>query len=1001
MDFWVKTNWNANDGITHTFIDNRPASYADTEYKNALKIAKYSSGQDNYFYFKILDKDGRQIEANTYSNKTLTSEWTKDKWHHIAAVWNLLEGKVQLFIDGNKVAEKNTPISLYNPDSTLYIGADKDGNQPSSSTIDELRFSSKAKTEEELKSYHNQGYVILKEFDAGKNVVWKSFNWLDEAPLDFGIAYWNFDDAESAIANEPNNNKGTLIGADTPSGVTLPKWTRDAVHGNALTFSGEKSYVEAPINTSFNLTDFSIEAWVKTSDKRYQSVLSTFSLSDANNPLAFNPFYQLEVLESGKASLFISNKIKDQRVESMTDIADGKWHQIIGVRDTKQKKIVIYVDGKIENTIEDTTSGNIYPVTPVLIGNQKDRSGRNFKGNIDEVRILNRTLSPTEVLLSYERKFWRTHAQLRFKKEGSDWGAFGGVNPTPHYKNIKGQLALLTFEDSDTFWQNLAIDFQKPSMAEGRYSQGAKFEAQQFLAYPSNVLNLSEGTIDFWIKLNRDSLQQTQTILESGNDKNSLKIYLSGSDKKIKISIKDKNNELYELSTDVSSWKSNEWHHAAFAWKADDGSDRNRMLLFLEGKLVAENPSKTNKLVFDGQSTTVAIGNSNAKNSPALATLDDLQITNIFRATDLYESGYSNPSGEKLNFESRYVQAKILLTTADSSFTPAISSINFFTNETIPTTQLSATPTPTVTQSQTPISLQLITVSKPNITFPLSNSQVSGDSVTIKWTAIANASKYTLVVRDRDDSSLRCGDCGNNCLNNPYFVCIGNLSNSTTSLNIPVIEEHHYTTYIEVLSPSGISNLSDYSSFTVNKSKTSVTTTPTPTKTPTPTMTPVPIPTLPPILTQTPAPVKTPQQEIPAPVSPVTSVKTGPSTTVVVVLVLLLVAAIVGGFFAFKFIAGKNEEEIGEVRKEKLSELKSPLRESSEEEPRKSEAIKQLEDFEPVEGGIKLRTVKPEVPQELKDYVDNFLKRGFTKEQIKKTLKQVGWNEDVIEEVLE
>ncbi|MEK6857050.1 MAG: hypothetical protein AABX39_00495, partial [Nanoarchaeota archaeon] len=28
IDFWVKTNWNANDGMTHTFIDNRPASYA-------------------------------------------------------------------------------------------------------------------------------------------------------------------------------------------------------------------------------------------------------------------------------------------------------------------------------------------------------------------------------------------------------------------------------------------------------------------------------------------------------------------------------------------------------------------------------------------------------------------------------------------------------------------------------------------------------------------------------------------------------------------------------------------------------------------------------------------------------------------------------------------------------------------------------------------------------------------------------------------------------------
>jgi hypothetical protein len=76
------------------------------------------------------------------------------------------------------------------------------------------------------------------------------------------------------------------------------------------------------------------------------------------------------------------------------NVNDGKWHHIAGVYDGSN--LYLYVDGILDNSVN--ASGIINTnVFPVLIGENSERSGRDWNGLIDDVRIYSYALSEAEV----------------------------------------------------------------------------------------------------------------------------------------------------------------------------------------------------------------------------------------------------------------------------------------------------------------------------------------------------------------------------------------------------------------------------------------------------------------------------------------------------------------------------------------------------------------------------------------------------------------------------
>ncbi len=205
------------------------------------------------------------------------------------------------------------------------------------------------------------------------------------------IGLWHFDEGIGAVAYDSsgNNIHGALYG---------PIWHFPGMFGTALQFDSV-DYVEVLDNPilDFEAADsFSVEAWVKTTTKTGMIILAKRNINDSWNDLyvlygeyrggIVRAVFYLRESRSPNTSVYATGT---------TDISDGQWHHIAGVRDTSTGHARIYVDGiPYDGEFNDPT-GDISNAANLWIGKQglASNSGSSWQGLIDEVRIYNGALS--------------------------------------------------------------------------------------------------------------------------------------------------------------------------------------------------------------------------------------------------------------------------------------------------------------------------------------------------------------------------------------------------------------------------------------------------------------------------------------------------------------------------------------------------------------------------------------------------------------------------------
>jgi hypothetical protein len=160
-------------------------------------------------------------------------------------------------------------------------------------------------------------------------------------------------------------------------------------NNTVLDFDGVDDFVNIPHDPSLNLINFTIEAWVKTTQNIPFARLVTKSVGGQQS-------YSLCV-NNGKAHIRFDNGFDANSTESTININDGNWHHIAGVRNSSTNRLEIYVDGVLNNV--EVKAGNPIPGTEsVSIGRfSATFPTPTFVGQLDEVRIWNRALSQSEI----------------------------------------------------------------------------------------------------------------------------------------------------------------------------------------------------------------------------------------------------------------------------------------------------------------------------------------------------------------------------------------------------------------------------------------------------------------------------------------------------------------------------------------------------------------------------------------------------------------------------
>jgi len=515
------------------------------------------------------------------------SSLSLNAFHHVAGVREVTNASttVKLYIDGVLVATapdlSTGPLATNTSD---FIGR----RFPCANTntfnglIDEPAIYNRALSDAEIQAIYNAG-------SAGKCKP------VCTPPPPNMVSWWPGDGSASDIQG---GNNGTLLGGATFAAGKV---------GQAFDFNGVNGEVSIAHTSALNFghnDSFSVDAWLKPDPSVLGTGRAAVSLTYVCSP---------EVIALGlNTDGTINFEIRDSNniavdVNSPSSIVDGQWHHLTGVRDTISHTVTLYLDGASVASLPDTTTGTF------TRADAQDRIGsiavacptnRYFwKGQIDEVEVFNRALSPSEVQAicnaSSAGKCKTCTAPLDW------WPAEGNAN------DIKG--------NNNGTLQNGAM------FAPGRVGQAFSFDGiDDFVSVPDNpslTLGAAPFTIDLWVNFNQLTGRDPFIGHDDGGGNQNKWIFwydtighgISGPALRFHIN----GPSIGAVDPIIAPWNPNtgQWYNVAVT------RDGSTYTLYIDGAPVA---SATNAIAIADPSTPLTIGKAEAFFLHGL--IDEVQI---------------------------------------------------------------------------------------------------------------------------------------------------------------------------------------------------------------------------------------------------------------------------------------------------------------------------------------------------------------------------------------
>jgi hypothetical protein len=209
------------------------------------------------------------------------------------------------------------------------------------------------------------------------------------------IAHWDLDETSGMLFDDAiDAHDGTCSGDACPSPV--PGTTA----GGQFFIETDDDYISVATSTDFDLTnasDFSVGAWVKTSQDcagnkvfigRYDKDNGSWWLGCV--PDTGSPGDGLAAFHMRDSDGIIG------RAVSSTPINDGRWHYVVGVRNGTTGDNDIFVDGLSEDPISPGFTGDFVIGHDVTIG-AYTFPGYYFNGTLDDVALFSTALADSDM----------------------------------------------------------------------------------------------------------------------------------------------------------------------------------------------------------------------------------------------------------------------------------------------------------------------------------------------------------------------------------------------------------------------------------------------------------------------------------------------------------------------------------------------------------------------------------------------------------------------------
>ncbi|MBI4159563.1 carbohydrate binding domain-containing protein [Candidatus Wolfebacteria bacterium] len=309
------------------------------------------------------------------------------------------------------------------------------------------------------------------------------------------VGYWSFDVGKGgakAVDMSGRGNNGTLTNMNTTAA-----WVAGKI-GQALNFDGVDDYVNVGDPASGILDfgsgqDFTVAAWVKSTMPAVLNKYPIFVAKD-NDAGGSRQAYVMSLHQSTGTLWFFQIYVSGTgySVNGRTNIADGNWHFVVGVR--QGSTLYSYEDGTLANSAAGS-SGSISNATSLGIGLDIGNDSSNcceYSGQVDDVRVYNRALSAEEI----KRLYRQTSPQM---------------NASQANKLRQGLVGMWTFDGNDMSG-NTAIDrsgngnngtlTNGPQKTIGKIGQALNFDGVDDYVDAGNNSSLNDlgaSTVSAWI----------------------------------------------------------------------------------------------------------------------------------------------------------------------------------------------------------------------------------------------------------------------------------------------------------------------------------------------------------------------------------------------------------------------------------------------------------------------------------------------------------------------
>lgn len=565
------------DALTDQAVNNKTAITIEYWFKGSVNesAVRFQPDGSNFVVSGWLGQHIISTDSG-YNGVEIGAGATDGNWHHIAMTWqkNTVNG-FRSYLDGVLMDQRNSSdVNLPSISSGGSIGSLGGSQEFLNGSLDDVRIWNRALTQYEIQSfkdceYNNQrpGLIAYYKFNQGFNRKANALN-------------------SSALDNSGNNhiavlNNFALTGISSnwtaPGGIGL--FTVCGDYASTLNFDGVNDHVRLPDSlvtaAVSNKTAITIEYWFKGSSNQ--------------SAVRFQPDGSNYVVAGWLGKHIISSDGGSANGISVGATAtDGNWHHIAM---TWQKNTVngfrSYLDGVL---VEQRNSANVNLPNINSEGYIGSLVGFDefMNGNIDEVRIWNRSLSQSEIQFRMNCEIPESASGLLANYHFNQGIASSNntgmtVLSDASGNNYNASLENFSLNGSSSNWVTSGGVISGESCSSFSNASTLKFDGiNDHISLPNSLTSLAIAnktaiTIEYWFK--GTSFQSAVRFQPNGND-----YVVAGWNGKHIISTDGASTG---ISVGAAATDGN-WHHIAVTWQKNTV---NGFRSYLDGVIVDQRNS--------------------------------------------------------------------------------------------------------------------------------------------------------------------------------------------------------------------------------------------------------------------------------------------------------------------------------------------------------------------------------------------------------------------------